>query len=147
MHIRLILLLPALLFLTFAGIACGGGEDPEPTARPKTTAALPTAAPSEAAPSKDANVVKVQNQDTGGTGEYKFVPKDFTFKVGDTITFEMSGETEFHTFTVDELGIDEVVDGGETVTFKVTFDKPGEFELICITHQAFGMTGTITVTE
>ena len=81
--------------------------------------------------------MKVENQDTGGTGEYKFVPADFTFKVGDTITFEMSGETEFHTFTVDELGIDEVVDGGETVTFDVTFDKPGQFKLICITHQAF----------
>ena len=147
MRKSLILVLVALLGLAFAAIACGGGGDAEPTARPKTTAARPTAAPSEAAPSKDSNVVKVENQDTGGTGEYKFVPKDFTFKVGDTITFEMSGETEFHTFTVDDLGIDEVVDGGETVTFDVTFDKPGEFELICITHQAFGMTGTITVTE
>ena len=136
-----------LLALAFAAMACGGGGDAEPTARPKTTTARPTAAPSTSLPSKDPNVVKVENQDPGGTGEYKFVPKDFTFKVGDTITFQMSGETEFHTFTVDDLGIDEVVDGGETVTFDVTFDKPGQFELICLTHQAFGMTGAITVTE
>ena len=147
MHKNLILLLSALVALTFTAVACGGGDDPEPTPRPKATAAKPTAAPSGTAPSRDPNVVMVENQDPGGTGEYKFVPKDFTFKVGDTITFEMSGETEFHTFTVDELGIDEVVDGGEEVTFEVTFDRPGEFELICITHQAFGMIGTITVTE
>ena len=147
MHKNLVLLLAATLALAFGAIACGGGDDPEPTPRPRTTEAHPTAAPSGTVPSKDPNVVKVENQDPGGTGEYKFVPKDFTFEVGDTITFEMSGETEFHTFTVDELGIDEVVDGGEEVTFEVTFDRPGEFELICITHQAFGMTGTITVTE
>ena len=147
MRKKLTLVLAALLGLVFAGIACGGGGEAEPTARPKTTAAKPTTTPSVGLPPKDSNVVKVENQDTGGTGEYKFVPKDFTFKVGDTITFEMSGETEFHTFTVDDLGIDEVVDGGETVTFDVTFDKAGQFDLICITHQAFGMTGAITITE
>ncbi len=145
MQRRVTLVLAALLGLAFAGLACGGGA--EPTARPTTAAPTPTAAPAAAPPSRGGDVVKVENQDPGGTGDYKFVPAEFTFRLGDTITFEMSGETEFHTFTVDDLGIDEVVDGGEVVTFEVTFDKPGEFELICITHQAHGMTGTITVTE
>ena len=26
-----------------------------------------------------------------------------------------------------------------------TFDKPGEYELVCIPHESLGMTGTITV--
>ena len=134
--------LTALMVLALVGFACGGGEA-EPTARPPTSAPQPTAVSS--APSGGGDVVKVVNRDQGGSGEYKFVPSEYTFEVGETVTFEMSGETEFHTFTVEELDIDESVDGGQIVRFEVTFDKAGTFELICIPHEAFGMVGTITV--
>ena len=93
------------------------------------------------------DVVRITHQDRGGSGDYKFVPSEFTFKVGDTITFEMFGETEFHTFTVDALGIDRSVTIGDTIAFDVTFDRPGSFRLICIPHEVFGMQGTITVEE
>jgi len=89
--------------------------------------------------------VRVENRDIGGSGEYEFVPDEFNFKVGETVTFEMSAETEYHTFTVDDLGIDEDMDAGETITFTYTFDRAGEFEIICVPHQAFGMTGVIVV--
>jgi plastocyanin len=145
MQKKLAFALMAVMGLTLVGMACGGGEDePAPTARPTTAASQPTAG-SAPPPSGGGDVVTVVNQDPGGSGEYQFIPSEFTFGVGDTVTFQMSGETEFHTFTVDDLGIDEAVDGGETVTFTVTFDKAGTFELICIPHEAFGMKGTITV--
>jgi plastocyanin len=57
----------------------------------------------------------------------------------------MTAETEFHTFTVDDLDIDEAVSSGDTVEFTVTFDKAGEFHLFCIPHEALGMEGTIKV--
>ena len=89
--------------------------------------------------------VEVLNRDVGGSGVYAFDPKEFTFSVGDSVEFTVTAETEFHTFTVDELGIDEVVLGGETITFTYTFDEAGEFKLFCIPHQSLGMVGTITV--
>ena len=142
--------LAVLVALVLAALACGNvdGElspiiESAPTVKPAPDIkAAPTIKP---APAFGGDMVKVKNLDQGGTGEYKFVPSEFEFEVGETVTFEMSGETEFHTFTVDDLDIDESVDGGQTVTFTVKFDKAGTFELICIPHEAFGMMGTITV--
>ena len=89
-------------------------------------------------------IVCVTLDDPGGGGTYAFDPSDFVFRVGDTVTFDLSAETDFHTFTIDDLGIDVEVDGGTTQTLTFTFDKTGTFDLICIPHQAL-MVGTITV--
>lgn len=51
----------------------------------------------------------------------------------------------FHTFTAVELGIDVAIDGGDTGTLIFTFDRPGEYKLICIPHQDRGMVGTIII--
>ena len=83
--------------------------------------------------------------DQGGSGAYIFDPKNMEFNNGDTISFELSSETEFHSFTVEELGIDFEVDGGTSEIFTFTFDKPGSYSLICIPHETLGMVGTITV--
>ena len=61
------------------------------------------------------------------------------------MTFALVAEAEFHTFTVDELDIDVFMEAGETVRYTFTFDKPGTYKLICIPHQALGMTGEIVV--
>ena len=84
-------------------------------------------------------------QDVGGSGAYQFSPSEFTFSVGQTVTFTLSAETEFHTFTVDDLGIDCEMDPGETATFTFTFSEAGTFPLICIPHQINDMVGTIRV--
>ena len=89
--------------------------------------------------------VEVTNKDVGGSGVYEFDPSELTFCAGDTVEFTVIAETEFHTFTVDELGIDEVLDAGETITFSFTFEDPGEYRLYCIPHGALGMEGTIRV--
>ena len=83
--------------------------------------------------------------DGGGGGPFSFDPAGLTFDAGETVEFTLVGESQFHTFTVEELGIDVNVNGGETVSFDYTFDEPGTYTLICIPHQALGMVGTITV--
>ena len=140
------------LALTFAGLAvlfalsCGGDAPaPAPTATVQPATAQPAPPPSQPSAPPAGDVVRVENQDIGGSGEYKFVPDEFNFELGETVTFKMSAETEFHTFTVDELDIDEEMDAGETITFTYTFNRAGRFEITCIPHQAFGMTGMIVV--
>ena len=81
--------------------------------------------------------------DTGGS--YSFDPSDFTFTAGECVEFTLTAGSEFHTFTVDELDINQPVDKGETITFRFTFEKAGEFNLICVPHQEQGMVGKITV--
>lgn len=83
--------------------------------------------------------------DPDGSGQYQFDPSRWTFRVGQEVNFILRAETEFHTFTVDDLGIDLSVVGVRTENFTFTFDRPGEYRLICIPHQALGMVGTITV--
>ena len=81
----------------------------------------------------------------GGSGDYAFDPDELTFSVGETVEFTITSETEFHTFTVDELGIDQAIRGRETAVVTFTLDEAGTFELICIPHKALGMVGTITI--
>jgi plastocyanin len=90
--------------------------------------------------------VLVEMTDLGGGSEsYAYLPADFTFQLGETITFNLITQGEFHTFTIDDLEIDVSIDAESSDTFTYTFDKPGTFELICIPHQFLGMIGTIKV--
>ena len=135
-----------LLAVAVIAAACGGEESGgAPAAPPTPTVAAATPAAAQPAPSSGGRVVRIDNQDKGGSGVYQFVPSELNFQVGDTVTFEITAETEFHTFTVDDLGIDVSLEAGETVTHTYTFDKAGVFKLLCIPHETFGMTGTITV--
>ena len=98
-----------------------------------------------ATPCETPSSASVNLEDPGGSGRHAFDPAEFRFSVGETVTFELSAETELHTFTVDELAIDESLEGGETVFFEFTFDEAGEYSLICVPHEAEGMVGTIIV--
>jgi len=84
-------------------------------------------------------------EDPKGSGAYIFDPAELSFAVGETVTFSLTSEKEFHTFTVTDLGINTAVNAGETATLEVTFDTAGTYELICVPHRALGMVGTITV--
>ena len=94
----------------------------------------------------DGTPVAVSLQDPGGSPEYGFDPAELSFKVGETVSFTLTSETEFHTFTVEDLLIDQSVDSGETLSFGFIFTQAGEYRLICIPHEAQGMVGTIVVT-
>ena len=95
--------------------------------------------------SGDITKVNVVNQDPAGSGKYQFSPDEMQFKVGEIVQFTITAETEFHTFNVDELNIDQSVDGGETIVFTHTFDTAGTFRLYCIPHGENGMEGQIVV--
>ena len=153
---RLIPLTVLMVFAAMAALACGGDDEPAPAAPrpspPPPPAAAAPAAPAPTAPAAPAPVssapeseVTVKLNDSGGRGPFAFDPVDLSFSAGEVVSFTFIGEATFHTFTVEELGIDVDVNGGETVSFDFTFDKPGTYTLICIPHQALGMVGTITV--
>ena len=84
-------------------------------------------------------------QDPGGSGEYRFDAESLTFSLGETVNFTLISETEFHTFTVDDLNLDMSADEGETIEFSFTFDTSGTYSLVCVPHEASGMVATIRV--
>lgn len=165
-HWRITPLLVLLVLLGLSVGACNTSKEPAPQSMPSsppppisppdsvmtTAASLMTSGIStdtggcgDAAPIDSGKPVSVALQDPGGNGEYSFAPGEYAFKVGDVINFEMTSETEFHTFTVPDLGIDRCLGAGETVVYGFSFDKAGTFNLVCIPHEALGMVGTITV--
>ncbi len=142
------------LVLLFSA-ACGGQA--EPTATPmRFSPPPPPAAPTVAA---DANgtagnttvnggggtPVFVDMLDNDGRGPFSYSPANFTFSAGEKVTFTLTSEAAFHTFTVEGTPIDVDVDIGVTETVTFTFDEPGSYNLICIPHEALDMVGTITV--
>jgi plastocyanin/mono/diheme cytochrome c family protein len=119
----------------------GGLRNGEPPPPPEPTVEAKPPPPCE----RGDREIAVSAQDPGGSGSYLFDPADLNLCVGDTITFTVTSETEFHTFTVDDLDIDEAVDASGTIRFSFTFDQAGTYELICIPHGTQGMVATITV--
>ena len=155
-----VLILGSILVISL--VACGSSDESSsvkdnspaaPAQAPKSViekapgGKIDTKEDSSSTTSSDGDVtkVKVVNRDPAGTGKYEFSRTDFQFKVGETVEFTISAETEFHTFNVDELGIDKSLSGGETITFTHTFNKAGEFKLYCVPHEANGMIGKIVV--
>lgn len=159
---RVLLALAILSVITaLAAMACGGGTPtasalvaPYPTTPPRMSPSPPPPAPTVAVPTPDTSEsgqaaggtpFTVNLEDIGGSGEYKFDPTDMTFSVGETVTFTLTSETEYHTFDVEDLEIGVEVDAGDLQTFTFTFDEAGTYELLCIPHLIQGMVGTITV--
>ena len=143
--------------LTLAAIACGAPvpEPPPPTAAPRVSPPPPPPAPTEPPAVSETGSgqaagggtpFSVTLADVGGSGEYKFDPAEMTFSVGETVTFTLTSETEYHTFEVDDLEIFWEVEAEETQTFPpFTFDKPGEYKILCTPHLTQGMEGVIIV--
>lgn len=139
-------------------LACGGGADkpaqdkghssppPPATSVPATQSDTKKDVSQPKASQGQGRIVEVINGDVGGpTGKYEFVPSQITVSIGETVTFSLVAETEFHTFTVDDLGIDESIESGETANYTHTFDKAGTYKLVCLVHETNGMVGAITV--
>lgn len=102
--------------------ACGGGERATPTPRRALT---PTATPrpvERPTTPAGATVTVLLTEDP-----YRFEPKDLAFEPGKSYALTLRSTREFHTFTVDALGIDIPVNAGETVTQQITLDKAGTF--------------------
>jgi len=81
------------------------------------------------------------------SGNLFFQPGAITLKKGQPARI-MFQNTGYHTFTVDELGVNTTLQGSSAVG-EFTPDKIGTFRLYCAVpgHAEGGMVGTITVTE
>jgi len=85
------------------------------------------------------------NELTITSGNFFYSPKSLTLKKGEPvkITFNNSG---VHTFTVDELGINESIKGKNSV-IEFTPAKSGTFEYYCAVpgHSENGMLGSLII--
>jgi len=124
-------------------MACGGGGAASPTATQRAATPTTQAAATPTTQPVGGNVVSIELTEN----PYRFIPDSFDFKVGQTYTLSFNMPLEFHTFTVDELGIDITIDAGQKVTMQITPDKAGTFRLVCIPHEALGMVGEVRVTQ
>lgn len=114
---------------------------------PKASQATPAPIPSlpsipEATPSaKDAREIQLD------TGNYYFKPSALKLKKGVTVTITVTN-AGIHTFTIDELGINEPLRGSST-SFQVTPTKIGTFTFYCAVpgHRERGQVGTLVVEE
>jgi len=78
---------------------------------------------------------------------YRFEPRIYQVRVGELTEFNMESNDGVHTFSIEELDIDWVIDSDNPETKSYTFTEPGEYKLICLIppHGSLGMVGSIIV--
>ena len=157
------LLTTVAILSTFAiVIACGENTPPKGSHEPVKPAAVPAAQQPSSAPPSTAPVTSTSSSSSSAAssaaadeelaitlqdenGDYVYNPSEITVGTGKTVKFTLTAQEEFHTFTVDDLGIDLEVEAGDTQSITFTFDEPGSYDLICIPHESLGMVGKIIV--
>jgi plastocyanin len=78
--------------------------------------------------------------------DFYFEPTVLRGEAGQSITLEVFNEgDEAHTFTSDELGVDEELQPGDETTIDVTFPDSGQVVFFCRFHDAQGMRGALEV--
>ncbi len=91
-------------------------------------------------PIESGNAIEVELND-----DY-FNPKDITIPNGKTTTLILKNKgSKKHTFTVEKLGIDTVVQSGTEKTITVKPTETGTYDLICRYHFQEGMVGKVIV--
>ena len=91
-------------------------------------------------PIESGNTIEVELND-----DY-FNPKDITIPNGKTTTLILKNKgLKKHTFTVEKLGIDTVVQSGTEKTISVKPTETGTYDLICRYHFQEGMVGKVMV--
>lgn len=128
-----------LVVLCVAGLVAAGcnGDDPAPT---------PDAGPTEQETAPETTTEPAGDTVTVEALDNEFSPAELEVAAGDTeLTLDNTGQNP-HTFTSEELGVDEEVSPGEQATFTVAAEQ-GTYEFICRIHESLGMVGTLTVTE
>ena len=154
MNRRFVALVVVIEMMAVMAFACGSETETESSVEQPVSPPIPARPDTPVPVQSSANASETGNsgtphsvalQDVGGSGEYVYAPNEFAFSVGEKVTFTFTAETEFHTFTVDDLEIDVSVDAESSEKFTFTFDKPGTYNIICIPHETQGMLGTITV--
>ena len=114
----------ALLLVGALAGACGGDSGGD----------APAADP---APGGGGGAVTLSAQDI------QFSPTDLSAASGDTIEFDNADDVK-HSFTAEELEIDEDVEAGESVSIDLGEAEAGSYDFICKYHP--DMTGTLEIT-
>jgi plastocyanin len=125
---------PALLVLVMVAASCGGDEGGTITLGGE-------------------NANDHGTEDVSGESSIEFELDDFYFEptllqgeAGQTLTLEAFNEgDEAHTFTSDELGVDEELQPGGETSIEVTFPDSGQVVFICRFHDSQGMRGALEV--
>lgn len=78
---------------------------------------------------------------------YGFSPKTITVKQGDNVKLRLISDDSPHTFTIDELGVNQQFTYGKDADVVFTANKKGKFQYYCAVsgHKESGMVGTLIV--
>lgn len=78
---------------------------------------------------------------------YGFSPKTITVKQGETVKLNLVSEDSPHTFTIDELSVNQQFTYGKDATVMFTASEKGTFQFYCSVpgHKEGGMIGTLIV--
>ncbi len=115
----------ALLGVGLVAAACGGGGGEKK--------------PAGGQPSGSGTVDVAQD-------DFFFNPKDLAAEAGKAVTVKLKNEGKAtHTFTIDELTVDQTMAPGEEATVTFTPTKAGTLAFYCRFHRGQGMEGTLKV--
>lgn len=81
-------------------------------------------------------------------GNYYFEPSNIDVEAGETVRFVFENAGGTHDMRIPEFNAGtNVISGGESESFTVTFEEEGSYEFLCSVgnHAEQGMTGTIQV--
>ena len=80
------------------------------------------------------------------SGNFFFSPSSLSVEAGQEVSITFASNSGTHTFVIDEIGLNESVAAGKTITFTAP-SQPGTYEYYCDvgSHQQLGMEGTLTV--
>ena len=95
-------------------------------------------------PASESRIIRMTSE------SWKFTPNAVTLKKGEDVTFQISGLSGTHGFSVPGLGINAPVIAGQTVTVKVPTEKAGTFPFLCSIPCGAGhadMRGQIVIQE
>lgn len=78
---------------------------------------------------------------------YGYSPNELVAKQGETVKIRLVSDDSPHTFTIDELGINQEFTWGKDVDLSFVAGKKGKFRFYCAVpgHKEGGMVGTLTI--
>lgn len=79
---------------------------------------------------------------------WSFSPRQITVPAGSTVTFYVTSKDVQHGFRINETNVNMQIVPGEVSKLTVTFDKPGEYDVVCHEYCGVGhhtMAGKIIV--
>ncbi len=109
--------------------------------QPKNIPQLGTETPAQNSSSSMAGTITVKGFNSG------FSPKTITVKQGDMVMLNLVSDDSPHTFTIDELNINQQFTYGKDASVMFTASKKGTFQFYCVVpgHKEAGMVGSLII--